>query len=65
MNVEQNYASIEQIQDRLQSRPPVTEGSREAFRDTEYRYVRGAEDAAFGCGGSGEGKGNEGISCNG
>lgn len=30
MNVEQNFASIEQIQDRLQSRPSVAAGSREA-----------------------------------
>ena len=44
MNVEQNYASIEQIQDRLQSRPPVTAGSREA--DTAGSFHKILADTA-------------------
>ena len=41
MNVEQNYASIEQIQDRLQSRPPVTAGSREADTAGSFHKIAG------------------------
>lgn len=44
MNVEQNFASIEQIQDRLQSRPSVAAGSREA--DTARSFDKILADTA-------------------
>lgn len=44
MNVEQNYASIEQIQDRLQSRPAIVTGSRDA--DTAGSFHKILADTA-------------------